>query len=332
MRWNLHGLTIAGETYDAALQAHWQRSFASAPGGAHVGGPDVRFELSLVPNVPAPPSGAPDFQQDDLLRYYLEGRTAVAHFPRFGQLRLDLENGTTEGRIVPATLTTYGVFEDLVAIGLSPHLRRRGMFLIHAFAAACSPHRHASGSSDQREGGATLLVGGIGSGKTTTGLSLLEAGWRLLSNDSPLINAAADVLSYPGLLAAYPDTLARFEATASLSATASPAEKGRAKIAIAAESIWPEIWIYRVQAGAIFSPHIEARADHRLEPISPPDALRRLLPHAVEQWDRDMIPEHLRVLRRLVEFAPAFVLRLGPHLPSIPPLLLEAVRRPLSSE
>ena len=332
MRWNLHGLTIAGETRDAGLRAHWQRSFASTSGGARIGAPDVRFELNLVPNVPAPPAGAPDFQQGDFLRYYLDGRTAVAHFSRFGQLRLDFEYGATEGHIVPAALTTYGAFEDLVAIGLSPHLRRRGLFLIHAFAAACSPHRHASGSPHPGEGGAALLVGGIGSGKTTTGLSLLEAGWRLLSNDSPLVNAAADVLSYPGLLAAYPDTLARFDATASLSSAASSAEQGRAKIAIPAESIWPEIWIDRAQAGAILFPHIEVRADHRLEPISPPDALRRMLPHAVEQWDREMIPEHLRVLRRLVEFAPAFVLRLGPHLQSIPPLLVEALRRAPFSE
>lgn len=36
-----------------------------------------------------------------------------------------------------------------------------------------------------------LLVGGIGAGKTTTGLSLLNAGWQLLSNDSPVVVGTA---------------------------------------------------------------------------------------------------------------------------------------------
>jgi hypothetical protein len=66
-----------------------------------------------------------------------------------------------DGRILPAALETHGVFEDVVAIGLSPLLRRRGMFLIHAFAAAPTPY-HAG----------VVLIGDIGAGKTTTGLAM----------------------------------------------------------------------------------------------------------------------------------------------------------------
>lgn len=329
MLWNFHDLTIKGKTNDSALRERWQQAFASRP--ASTAEADVSCALDIVSDVPPRPSGDAKFRQGDLLEYFVDTQTqiAIAHFPRFGQLRLDLRNGTTQGRIVAAALNTYGVFEDLVAIALSPHLRRRGMFLIHAFAAV-KPHRpHPRPLSSEERGairdsaGAALLVGDIGAGKTTTGLALLNAGWQLLSNDSPIINETAEVLSYPGLLAAYPETFARFDATARLSETPSDAE--RKKITVAAESIWPDVWCERAGAGAIFFPQIEARTDHALEQISAPEALRRLLPHAVEQWDREMIPDHLRILRQLVETIPAFVLRLGPNVHAIPVLLADVL-------
>ncbi len=219
-----------------------------------------------------------------------------------------------------AALTTYGVFEDLIAIGLSPHLRRRGLFLIHAFAAAYPHPRPFS----QRERG-LLLVGNIGSGKTTTGMALLNAGWKLLSNDSPIIDASSEVLSYPGLLAAYPDSFARFDRTREFGGTF-PHEEGRTKLTIAAEAIWPDVWIDRAACSAILFPQIESRADHAIERLSPPETLRRLLPHAVELWDRDMIAEHLKVLKSLVEAAPAYVLHLGSEVLAIPAVMQNALR------
>jgi hypothetical protein len=204
-------------------------------------------------------------------------------------------------------LDTYGVLEDIIAIGLSPHLRRKGMFLIHAFAAAY-------------EGRAAILVGGVGAGKTTTGMSLLNAGWRLLSNDSPILNQGGGVLSYPGVLAAYGDTFGRFSATSHL-ADSKPSQKGRAKITVAVEAVWPGIWLDEAPAGAIFFPVIEDRLEHELVRLSSPEALRRLLPHAVEQWDRVMIPGHLGLLRKLVEKTPAYILRLGPDVLAIPDVL-----------
>jgi hypothetical protein len=305
MRWQFHGLIIEGISNDANLCQSWQTSFASRPSSPAE--PDVCCRLDVVAAVPEPPPGEPHFRQGSLLSYYVAGDQVTAHFPRFGQLRLDLAQGTTEGHIVPAALETYGVLEDLIAISLSPHLRRRGLFLIHAFAAA-------------NYGRAALLVGGIGAGKTTTGLSLLNAGWRLLSNDSPILNTQAEVLSYPGVLAAYPETFARFPATEHLAGLVS-AQDGRQKITIPAEHIWPHIWLDRAPIGAIFFPHIEQRPDHTLERLNPAAALTRLLPHAVEQWDRAMIAPHLRLLRQLVEAAPAYLLRLGPDVKAIPAVL-----------
>jgi hypothetical protein len=326
MLWNFHGLTIEGQTNDSELRERWQASFASLP-SASADSPGLRLELNIVAHIPPAPPGHAHFRQGDLLAYYLNGQTAIAHFPRFGQLTLELSNGATRGEIVSAALTTYGALEDLIAIGLAPHLRRRGLFLIHAFAAAITNHQLPITNNQALYG--VLIVGSIGAGKTTTGMSLLDAGWKLLSNDSPIITAEGEILQYPGLLAAYPETFARFTATAQWADAQIQTTAGRQKLTVAAEAIWPDVWRERAPARAIVFPQIENRARrdaaHALEKLSPPEALRRLLPHAVEQWDTAMMPEHLRVLRLLVERAPAYLLRLGPEVGEIP-AVLQAIR------
>lgn len=313
MRWNLHGIIVEGESNDKGLAESWRRSFASLgrgdpseyPGDDTSQDPLLRLTLDLVQVNPSPPPGDPDYRQGDLLAYYLRGDDVYVAFPRFGMLHLELDKGTTVGALLPECLSTYGVLEDLIAIALSPHLRRRGLFLIHAFAAALNDR-------------VLLLVGDIGSGKTTTGMALLAAGWRVLSNDSPIIQTGGLVRSYPGVLAAYPDTFARFAATRHLAADV---ENVRSKLTVPIESIWPGCWLDSGPIGAVCFPSVEQRSAHAVEKLTASQALARLLPHAVEQWDRALIPQHLAVLRELIEAAPAFQVRLGPDVGALPVLL-----------
>ena len=182
MRWNLHQFTIEGSSNSTELMEAWQTSFGSRPEVSAE--PDLHITLDIVETPLPAPSATPDFTQGELLQYFVDGDNITVHFPKYGQLHLNLANGATKGHLHPSVLTTYGVLEDMVAISLTPHMRRRGYFLIHAFAAALNDK-------------AVLLVGGIGAGKTTTGMSLLNAGWQLISNDSPIIAESGTVLSYP---------------------------------------------------------------------------------------------------------------------------------------
>jgi hypothetical protein len=283
MIWNLHGVIIEGLTNDATLRASWSRSFGSLSESALP--PNLICRLDVVDDIPQPPSRPPHFSQKGLLDYYVAGEKVVVHFPRYGQLDLDLEHGVSKGRVLPAVMTRYGLLEDLVAISLSPHLRRRNQFLIHAFSAA-------------HQGRGVLLVGGIGAGKTTTGIALLDAGWQLLSNDSP-----------------------RWLASEQEHAGNDRDSAERRKVTTRAESIWPDVWLESAPIGAILFPEIEARQDHAAELLPPRAALTRLIPHAMEQWDKMMMSTHLTLLRRMVEIAPAYRLRLGSEVSAIPDLL-----------
>lgn len=304
MRWNLHGITIAGKTNDANLRRRWQAAFASLPPGEDES--QLTVALNLVDAPPHAPQGEPQYRQGDLLHYYVSEGEVIAHFPRYGQLQIDVRGARSEGRLARAALERYGVLEDLIAIALSPHLRRRGKFLIHAFAAA-------------QKGRALLLVGNVGAGKTTTGMALLQAGWRLLSNDSPIVDESGDILSYPGLLAAYPDTMQRFPATRKLvTGESTPTSQ---KITVGAEKLWPNVWTSSASPTAICFSQIGVEDDHRLQPLTPPESLRLLLPHAIEQWDKEMIPTHLAVLRRLAETTQAYALHLAPDISTLPSLL-----------
>ncbi len=340
MRWDFHGLIIEGLWEDEAIGERWLATFASRP--RLDSRPDLSFRLALGAEAPPAPPATPDFQQGELLTYYVNGPQVTAHFPRFGQLHLDLACGTTTGVLTPNALAAYGVFEDLIAIGLSPHFRRRGRFLIHAFAAAPPPLQRTpprsalplrSHGPGHRTGVAVLLVGDIGAGKTTTGLALLHDGWKLLSNDSPILtqtqtlnsnsHSALRVYAYPGLLSAYPDTLVRFPELASLA----PQAGTREKTLFAAEAVYADVWVDSAPPAAVVFPQVESRADHTLERLPAPEALRLLLPHAIEQWDREMIPAHLALLNQLVQSVPAYRLRLGPDVSTIPAMIASAIDR-----
>jgi hypothetical protein len=303
MRWALHNLIIEGTTNDATLASRWQRSFSTLPRSD--ASPDLRCQIDLVEGVPPPPDDEPIFVQQALFSYYRRDDGIHIHFPEIGQLVLDLDKGTTKGAIVPSCLDTYGLLEDIIASGLSPHLRRLGFFMIHAFAAAI-------------DGRFALLVGDIGAGKTTTGIALLDNGWKLMSNDSPIVASSGRVLSYPGFLSAYPDTLAMFASTRDL--VTGPKENQR-KIEFAAESLWPDIWLHEARAGVILFPQIQDTGKTTLEPLRKAEALGRLLPHSIDRWDEPMQSAHLAVLGELVESSPSYMLRVGRELKTLPDLI-----------
>ncbi|HET6446017.1 MAG TPA: hypothetical protein VFI27_15715 [candidate division Zixibacteria bacterium] len=305
----MHGLIIEGTTNDATLAGSWKRSFAPLSNVAAA--PDIRCHLDLVERIPEPPHFEPVYVQEGLLSYYSREDGVELYYPEFGRLIMDFRSGTTIGDFVHSCLETHGLLEDFIASGLSPHLRRRGLFLVHAFAAA-------------KGGRFALLVGDIGAGKTTAGISLLDSGWRLMSNDSPIVTAGGRVLSYPGFLGAYPDTLAMFDSTKNL--VPIPPDQ-RKKKEFAAESLWPNVWCDQAIPGVILFPQIQDSEHHSFHPLRKAETLGRLLPHTIESWDKPMLAPHLEVFEQLVEVSPSYALQLGRDVRALPELIGKVIER-----
>jgi len=312
--YTLHDIPIRFQTDDQGAAQRIQEQWRPFLGESASSEP-IHIALSVTdaaPDAPAMPvvSAGPD------VTYYRQGQRLVALFPGWGRFDVRLDGDDIAGIIARAAIQTYGVFEDMILIALAPLLRRRGYYTIHAFAAAVGEE-------------ALVIFGDVGAGKTTTGISLLARSAKLLANDTPLMRLDASgrprLYAYPGLISAYPDSIARFPQLRTHLQNGRQLA-GSDKLSFAAEAIWPDVWALQARPGALVFPRITPGLSHsHLQPMSAFDALQRLISQSIEDWDAATIPSHLRALRKLVETAPAWHLHLAPDITRLPDLLLPLI-------
>lgn len=322
MIYDLHGVPVRFETDDSRIAARLEKQWrpftppAVADDTPAEASPALVFRLWAVAASPPAPA-YPAVSSGPVVIYYRQAEWVTAFFQRWGRYDIDLAAGVVDGAMTEACLSIYGVFEDMIIIALAPLLRRRGLFTLHAFAAA-------------RHDRAALLVGDIGAGKTTTGLSLLCGGYKLCANDSPLVRLDAStgrlqICAYPGLISAYPDSISWFPQLAPVLAAAERLD-GSAKLSFAADALWPEAWQMQAQPGVLLFPQIIPGLDaSMLRPLHRFDALHRLAGQSIENWDADFIPPHLQAMRILADSAPAYDLLLAPDVARLPTLVDKAL-------
>lgn len=312
---DLHGLNLSFQTSNPALQRHFKKVYGHLP---HLWStePDLAIHWELGPSLtaPQPAPGLPVLAAGELVSYYGEANRVTIRMPRYALLRVDLDRSRIEGVVTRNCLKVYGAFEDVMMISLAPLYRRRGWFPLHAFAALAPAGRVA------------LISGQMGSGKTTTGLALLSAGWKLLSNDSPLLTrreGQVHVLAYPGQLSAFDDSLARFvHLQKFIPAPAQPPEDPPKKRVFRAEAAFAEPWAATGPAGGLFLPQVvPGLTQSELVPVGAKQALLALMPQAIEGWDKPMVGPSLQLIGQLVEQVPCYTLRLSPRVSQLPALI-----------
>jgi hypothetical protein len=171
--------------------------------------------------------------------------------------------------------------EGLVFLLASEILRASGLYPLHASAA-------------ERDGRAVLILGSSGAGKSTCLLSLMQAGWRCLSDDHPLVCGTDDgprVLPWPARLEMTAETPARFGGLGDLSTRV-----GERKL-----------WLYPEELGAgparaparpalLLFPKVVDWPSSSVEPVSARFALEELLRLGMTVVHRDAAARQFALL------------------------------------
>ena len=310
--YHLHEIPVIFHTDDAILTHRLRRYWRAFRGNDDSRTSALHIHLQVSDAPPARPD-LPVASFGPEVTYFLEGQRLVILYHNWARFDVQLDKDVVHGVMLPQVARHSGAVEDMILIALAPLLRRRGYFTLHAFAAA-------------RDGRALLLLGDIGAGKTTTGLSLLANGAQLVANDSPLLRidetGQPQLFAYPGLISAYPDSLAYFPEIQARLHAAEP-HKGEGKLSFAADDIWPDAWAWQARPAALLFPQITPGLEEsRLEPISAFQALQYMVGQSLEDWDKATIPAHLRAIRQLTASAPAYRLLLAPDVSRLPQLLM----------
>ena len=315
---NLHDLSIALHCEAQMVRDYWQQLFA---GWTRVGefNASVELHLSLVNSLPTPPEKVPFFVDTDalevdvgLLSVYQQTHDEVLLYYKDGAVvcvPLADERPLLTGHVIAKALQ-YGRLEDITFTSLAPFLRRRGYYLVHAFGAS-------------KDGHCVLIVGASGNGKTTTGLSLVMAGWELLANDVLLIEVRGDgvyALPTPGGLSIREETLDLLPACTKL---ISDTPNVQGKYNLTNQHVWQKHVPKAARITAVYFCQIEERMVSQKRPLSPAFALAHLMEQSIDRWDEKMLKGHITVLEKLSQQSACFTLHLGKDVPNLPYLLAE---------
>ncbi|MCP5099735.1 MAG: hypothetical protein GY943_29630 [Chloroflexi bacterium] len=248
--------------------AEWQKLFH--PYAATSSSSKIQLDVEFTITVPIASPSAQFYDPVQQLSVQQDDGAWVLTFDKLATIRVEPQQGISRGLIVADALAN-GRFIDITYTALAPHLRRRGIYLIHAFGAV-------------KNGRSILLVGASGSGKTTAGLSLLQDGWQLLGNDIIMLSIHENqVVAWPtpGDIRIRSQTIGLVDGL----------ENGRFP--------YPPFVTQPAPVTHILFPQISLNAQTKLMPAQISTVLARLMAESIDRWDIATLQDHVRFLQRM---------------------------------
>jgi hypothetical protein len=227
-------------------------------------------------------------------------------------LHLRAREGQGEAQLAPAFFHKPGRLQSTFWVfGLCKLLRPVGLYSLHA-AGVVTP-----------AGLGVLIVGPSGSGKSTLTIGLVRQGWRYLSDDAVLIRQQPEgVAALAFRRHVYVDACAAARyADLPLGETV-PDTAGRQRQRVRLEEVYPGHQVLTCLPGVLLFARIVPQAHSTVRPLESRSALQALLANSGPQlFDRETMPQHLEVLKHLVQQATPYELQAGHDLYQQPDLL-----------
>jgi hypothetical protein len=191
----------------------------------------------------------------------------------------------------------YLLTQALLAPLLGPALRPWGLLAIHACAV-------------DWQGRAIVFPAASGSGKSTLALGLLRAGFRLLSDDAPILQRRPDgslrLLAFPEPLRVLPDTLARCP-----EASTARTEPSGNKLLLDPRQLYSNAYVAESVPALIVMPRISGQASSSIRDGSADEALKELVGGIAFGSTGGSIARDLPLLAQLVNDCRIYSLETG---------------------
>lgn len=312
MHLRLGDTNILLQSDDERIRASWRIIFANAL--KHEARDAAQIQLSLqlrlasALSVPPPAYCIYRDPQKIVDVYRREDDAFALHFLQGALVYVAPDREEVARGQVTFAVSNSEQLEDVTYTALAPLLRRRDRYLLHAAAASTAR-------------GVVLLVGPTHSGKTTTELALVLAGWQHLAGDVVLLSERdAGLLAHPtpGLLGARSKSFQLLPDLLSLL----PETDVTAPIGNARRLVLPaERWGRADPVVAICFPELNGDRHSTLHPLPASVMLARLMEQSVDRWDSGSLPQHMAFLERLCLQARGYRLALAPDVERLPQLL-----------
>ncbi len=227
-------------------------------------------------------------------------------------LHLQVSQGQGEAHLVPTFLhKPLFLQRTFWAFGLLKLLRPRGFYSLHA-AGVVTP-----------VGRGVLIIGSSGSGKSTLTVGLVRQGWSYLSDDAVLLRLHPEgVTALAFRKYCYLDTNSVATYMNLPLGAEVPDRSGTHRRQLRLADSYPEHATSQCIPQVLLFARIVPEPSSTVRALDPLSALKHLLAQSGPQlFDRSSMPQHLEVLRRLVQQASTYELLAGRDLHQQPDLL-----------